>query len=98
MGPDSPVPGIIQFLAALSEFGGGIALILGFLVPLASIGLACTMAGAVYTHMIVRGDPFVGTGGPSYELALIYLGNAILFLMIGPGMFSMDYKIFGEKE
>lgn len=26
MGPDAPVPGILQALAALSEFGGGIAL------------------------------------------------------------------------
>ena len=98
MGPDSPVPGIFQFLAAVSEFGGGIALILGFLIPLASIGLAFTMGTAVYFHMFVKGDPFVGTGGPSYELALVYLGNAILFLLIGPGMFSMDYKLFGEKD
>jgi putative oxidoreductase len=34
MGPDAPVPGVFQFLAAFSEFGGGIAWALGFLFPL----------------------------------------------------------------
>lgn len=97
MGPDSPVPGIFQFLAALSEFGGGIALIIGFLTPLASLGLGFTMLVATYMHMIVFKDPFVSKGGGSYELALVYLAISILFLMIGPGKFSLDNKIFGQK-
>ena len=29
MPPEAPIPGIFQFLAAISEFGGGLALILG---------------------------------------------------------------------
>ncbi len=98
MGPDSPIPGIFQLLAAISEFGGGIALIIGFLVPLASMGLAATMTVATCMHAFVRKDPFVGQGGPSYELALVYLGISILFLIIGPGKFSLDSKIFGEKK
>ncbi|PWB78822.1 MAG: DoxX family protein, partial [Holophagae bacterium] len=44
MGPDAFAPGIFQALAALSEFGGGLAWILGLLTPLASLGIACTMA------------------------------------------------------
>jgi putative oxidoreductase len=31
MGPQSTTPGLLQFLAAFSEFGGGIALVLGLL-------------------------------------------------------------------
>ncbi len=46
-GPDSSIPGVFQALAALSEFGGGLAWVLGLLTPLASFGLACTMAVAV---------------------------------------------------
>lgn len=99
MPPEAPVPGIFQFLAALSEFGGGIALIIGFLTPLASFGLGCTMAVATFMHMIVRGDPFVAKGGgASYELALVFLGIAILFFIMGPGKFSLDNKIFGERK
>lgn len=47
MGPDAGIPGVFQALAALSEFGGGLAWMLGLLTPLASFGLACTMAVAV---------------------------------------------------
>lgn len=51
---DAPAPAFFQLLAAFSEFGGGIALILGLLTPLACFGIACTMAVAVYTHLPAR--------------------------------------------
>ena len=99
MGPDAKVPGFFQMLAAVSEFGGGLAWMLGLLTPLASFGLACTMAVAAWTHAVVLGDPFVaqGPGGGSYELASVYLAIAILLLLAGPGRFSMDRLLFGEK-
>jgi hypothetical protein len=51
MGPESPVPGFFQLLAAVSEFGGGI----GF-----------TMLVAVSMHSMALHDPFVNhTGGRS---------------------------------
>lgn len=99
MGPDSGFPAILQALAALSEFGGGIAWALGLLTPLASLGIGCTMVVATYMHAVVMGDPFVPKGpGGSYELALIFLCVAILFLFAGPGRFSIDRLIFGEKD
>lgn len=99
--PQAPihVPGFFQLLAALSEFGGGIALILGLLTPLASAGLLVTMSVATYLHMVILGDPFVNpTGGMSYELALIYWAVSVLFLFMGPGQFSIDAKIFGKRS
>ncbi len=98
MGPDAKVPGILQLLAAVSEFGGGIAWVLGLLVPLASLGVAFTMAVAVFMHLVIRGDPFVNPkGGGSYELAAIYLSVALLLMVAGPGRLSLDRKLFGEK-
>ena len=88
MGPDAFAPGLLQALAALSEFGGGIAWIIGLLVPLASLGIACTMAVAVCMHAFMRGDPFVSVGGSSYELAAVYFCVSILLLAAGPGRFS----------
>jgi putative oxidoreductase len=96
--PGSTIPGVFLFLAALSEFGGGIALVLGCLTSLASLGLAGTMAVAVYFHAIVFGDPFVSKGGGSYELGLLYFALSIMFLLVGPGRFSVDKFIFGEKN
>ena len=99
MGPQSPVPGLFQFLAAISEFGGGIAWILGLLTPLAALGIGCTMTVAVTMHSMVLHDPFVSlTGGRSFELASAYLCVAILLLVLGPGRFSLDSKIFGERR
>lgn len=94
------IPGFFQSLAALSEFGGGLALILGLLTPLAMLGLSLTMLGATGMHAFVMKDPFVNmTGsGSSFEPALGYLGVTILFLAMGPGKFSLDAKIFGPRR
>jgi len=98
MGPEAKIPGVFQALAAISEFGGGLAWMLGLLTPLASFGLACTMAVAVWTHAIVLQDPFVPKGpGRGYELAAVYFCVAILLLLAGPGRFSMDRLVFREK-
>lgn len=98
MGPNAGTPGIFQALAAVSEFGGGLAWILGLLTPLASFGIASTMTVAAYTHAIVMKDPFVRMGpGGAYELATIYLCIAILLLLVGPGKFSVDHMIFRSK-
>jgi putative oxidoreductase len=99
MGPDSPVPGFLQALAALSEFGGGIALILGLLTPLALLGLAITMIVAITTVHLKAGHPFVARGGgPSYELAALYLAVSLLALIAGPGKLSLDAKLFGRNS
>lgn len=89
MGPDSPIPTFLIALAAIAEFLGGIALVLGALTPLASFGLVSTMAVAAFFH-ISKGDPFVGQGGPSWELAGLYFVLSLMFLLVGPGRFSLD--------
>jgi putative oxidoreductase len=99
MGPDGFAPGFLQALAALSEFGGGLAWVLGLLVPLSSLGIAATMAVAVWYHAALRGDPFVAVGGnPSYELAAVYLCVALLLAAVGPGRMSSDRFLFGSRR
>ncbi len=96
MPPEAPIPGFLQMLAAVAEFGGGIALIIGFLTRIASAGLACTMIVATLMHAFVMKDPFVATGPgmTSYELALVYLAISVLFIATGPGKYSVDAKFF----
>jgi putative oxidoreductase len=97
-GPDSAFPGFLLGLAALSEFGGGLAWILGLLTPLASLGIAITMAVAFSFHAFVRGDPFVSmTGGPAFELAALFFCIAVLLIAMGPGRFSVDRRLFGSR-
>lgn len=98
MGPNASIPGIFQALAAVSEFFGGLAWILGLLTPLASFGLACTMLVAVWMHAMVRHDPFVAKGGgAAYELASVYFCVALLLLLSGPGRFSLDNILFRDR-
>lgn len=88
--PGAP-PGVLQMLAAVSEYLGGLGLIVGLLSPVAAFGVACTMGYATWTHLS-RGQPFVGRGG-SYEPALGYFVMAALILLAGPGAYSLDAVI-----
>ena len=99
MPPESGIPGFFQFLAAISEFVGGLFLIVGLLTPLAALGIFFTMSVAVFFHGFVRHDPFVSqTGGAAFELPLLYWAVAILFIMAGPGSYSLDAQIFKKKK
>lgn len=93
----SGMPGYLQAAAAVSEFGGGAALILGLLTPLAALGIACTMATAIGMVHLRMGHAFVAAapGQPSYELAAVYLAAAIMFGLVGPGKLSLDACMFG---
>ena len=95
MGAQSHTPGIMQALAAVSEFFGGLGWILGLLTPIASFGIWCTMLVAVGFH-VSTGSPFVGQGG--YEPALVYLVISTMLVLFGPGKISIDALIFGRAR
>jgi len=94
--PGGAVPGYLQLAAAVAEFGGGIALIVGLLTPVATLLLIGTMCVAIFQYHIPQGHPFVAVGKPSFELALAYLANSLLLLLAGPGKLSLDALFFGR--
>ena len=86
------LPAPFGYMAAFTEFFGGILINLGLLTPLAAIALIVTMIVAAIHH-ITSGDPFIG----GYELASVYLVTFFAILMAGPGKFSVDYALFKNK-
>ena len=98
MGAEASVPAIFQALAAVAEFGGGLALIAGLLTRLASLGIMATMVVALGMVHLPQGHPFVSLSGASYELSAVYLACAILFLLLGPGRYSLDATVFGIRR
>lgn len=85
-------PALWGFLAALSEFGGGLALILGLFARPAVLMMASTMVVAATMHLS-KGDGFTRSSH-AIELGIVFLS---LFL-IGPGRFSFDHKIGKKSE
>ncbi|GJQ58793.1 MAG: quinol oxidase [Candidatus Scalindua sp.] len=85
-------PTIMGLIAAISEFGGGLLLVLGLFTRPACLFLVSTMVVATLMH-VRSGDPFV-----KYSHAL---ESAILFfslLFIGPGKISLDEKLSKNKD
>jgi len=92
-------PPVLQLAAALAEFGGGIALILGFLTPLATAAIAINMVFALFLAHFPKHQPFVGGGpGGSFELPLLYFAVMIALLATGPGRYSLDAMLFRGRE
>jgi putative oxidoreductase len=82
--PPSALAKAMGFMAALSEFGGGICLILGFLFRPACILMAGTMTVAFMMHL-KKGDGF-----NQYSHALESLILFVSLVFIGPGKISIE--------
>lgn len=77
-------PTLWGFAAALTEFGGGILVALGFYFRPAVVLLAFTMCVALNMH-VGKGDEFKVY---SHALELAFVLSGLLF--VGPGRFSVD--------
>ena len=75
------------WVAALSEFGGGLLLALGLLSPLGSLAIIGTMLVAIATVHLSKGF-WVNKGGFEFNLTLI--GAAAALAITGPSAYSLD--------
>lgn len=85
-----PAPELFAWVAALSEFGGGILLALGLATRLSSLMVLGTMVVA-FAGVHLR-DPF-----DKQEMALLYLFVSLLFFLRGAGAWSIDALISGKR-
>jgi putative oxidoreductase len=77
-------PKIFGFLAAFSEFGGGICMVLGFLMRPACLMMAITMTVATIMHL-AHGDG-LNVASHAIEVGIVFYS----LILIGPGRLSLD--------
>jgi putative oxidoreductase len=78
------------WIAALSEFGGGILFALGLLSPLGSLAIAGAMLVAVVTVHLSKGF-WNSKGGFEFNLSILAAVAAVA--LIGPGYYSLDQAL-----
>jgi putative oxidoreductase len=83
---------VLMIVAA--EFGGGLALALGLLTPLAALAIVSAMMVAIATAHWPKGF-WNGNGGFEYNLLIIAAAAALA--ATGPGRFSLD-RAFGWAD
>ena len=88
-----PMPGVMAPFIAGLEFFGGIALVLGLLTRLASLGLVFDMLGAMMLVHLKNGF-FMPNG---YEFVLLLAGVTAALVLTGAGEFSLD-AIIGRRR
>lgn len=78
-------------IGAIVELGGSLLILMGLFTPLALIPLIMTMLTAAF--IAHGGDPW-----SAKELPILYLAVYATLFMTGPGRYSIDHKLFGDKE
>jgi len=86
-----PAPQMMAFLAAFAESFGALFLLMGLLTRPAALMIICTMGVAIF-------GAHGADGFAKQELAWLYLMPALLFLLKGPGKWSLDSLISKSKS
>jgi putative oxidoreductase len=95
-----PAPHLIAWLTTLIEIFGGVAILLGALIPLASLPMAAVLLVAIFTVHLPYGFSSIKLmsvtagraqfGPPGYECNLLYLACLAALVMGGSGTMSID--------
>src|SRR5215469_6700720 len=102
----TPAPHLLAWLTILVELVGGLAVLLGALVPLVSVPMAVVLFVAMLTVHLPYGFSSIKLlavisgraqfGPPGYELDLIYLACLAALVLGGSGPMAIDHYL-GKK-
>lgn len=89
----SGLPAFVAILIIIGESFGALGLILGFLSRLAALGITIIMLGAIITVHLQNGFFMNWDGsktGEGFEFHLLAIGLALIVLIKGGGIWSVD--------
>ena len=99
----TPAPHLMAWLTILTELFGGLAVLLGALVPLVSVPMAVVLFVAMLTVHLPYGFSSIKLlsvmsgraqfGPPGYELDLLYLACLAALVLGGSGPVSIDHYL-----
>jgi putative oxidoreductase len=95
------IPALFAFLAILAEFGGSIALALGFVTRVAAFGIGATIAVAAMMVHFPNGffmNWNVNQKGEGFEYHILVIGIALVLILQGAGRFALDNLIAKRFE
>jgi len=84
------LPAGAAYAATALELGGGIALILGLLVPVVGALFVVFMAANSIMKKRKMNADYIAQSKPSYEIDSLYLALALVLVFLGAGVFSLD--------
>jgi putative oxidoreductase len=85
-----PAPDTFAYVVGITEFFGGVLLVVGLLTFVAAIGLLIDMAVAIATVSHAFSFFSQTKVGYGWELNLALIGLAAAVLIMGPGAWSLD--------
>lgn len=95
-----PLPTTTAWIVTLLEVFGGLAILAGVFVAIASVPLILSMLVAMFTVQLRYGFSSVNTiglttsgpifGPPGYEINLLYVAALLALILAGPGALSVD--------
>jgi putative oxidoreductase len=95
-----PAPHFMAWLTILTELVGGLAVLLGVLIPLASLPMAAVLIVAIFTVHLSYGFTSIKLmsvtnghaqfGPPGYECNLLYLACLAALVLGGSGPMAID--------
>jgi putative oxidoreductase len=116
-GPDSfavllhalgvPEPALMSWATILVELLGGLTVLAGALIPLASIPMAIVLLVAIFTVHLPNGFSSIKLqsvtaagahfGQPGYETDLLYLAGLAALVLGGAGPYSLDRALLRNR-
>jgi putative oxidoreductase len=97
-----PFPAVTSWAVMLLEILGGIALLIGLFVALASVPLIASMIVAMFTIHLRNGFSSINTigltpagpvfGPPGFEINLLYVAALLVLATLGPGPLALRFR------